>query len=332
MAFDMFYVRHDTMIHRASRDDIAFDTFDKAQSRVFHHLINFRRYCVLCKTRDEPQPTQRPRAIIWVFENSTDPWSILAFPPALNMASSSRTEAQQHYLGMTISEVTGKIFLSWQDLLAATHSHIRLLEDFIYDSPDADSCASELWKCSKYLRYYMQLLRQHREFLLLFKRRANTIRNRHPDINQATFDIELEIALSYLPGGGQIGGEPLQDHIENIQDTLNPTIAHMLDMIYKSAAIRDTQLSLRLNASLWRLSWITFIFLPLTFVSGFFGMNVDVFEHNPSILWYFIAAIVLLVTILGAWLLVKKLRTQRLGVSLRVWKKVRAAKDESMMV
>jgi hypothetical protein len=45
------------------------------------------------------------------------------------------------------------------------------------------------------------------------------------------FNVELEIALSYLPGGGRIGLEPLEDHIENIQDTLNPTIAHMLDMV-----------------------------------------------------------------------------------------------------
>ena len=40
-----------------------------------------------------------------------------------------------------------------------------------------------------------------------------------------------------------------------------------------------------LNESLWRLSWITFIFLPLTFITGIFGMNVDTFAHNPSIKW-----------------------------------------------
>jgi Mg2+ and Co2+ transporter CorA len=43
--------------------------------------------------------------------------------------------------------------------------------------------------------------------------------------------------------------------------------------------------SLSLNESLWRLSWITFIFLPLTFLSGFFGMNVDWFSNDPSASW-----------------------------------------------
>jgi Mg2+ and Co2+ transporter CorA len=61
--------------------------------------------------------------------------------------------------------------------------------------------------------------------------------------------------------------------------------------MYKSVSIRDSRQSLELNASLWRLSWITFIFLPLTFLVGFFGMNVGLFEHYPSIKYYFIIAV-----------------------------------------
>ena len=60
--------------------------------------------------------------------------------------------------------------------------------------------------------------------------------------------------------------------------------------MYKSVSIRDSRLSLELNASLWRLSWITFIFLPLTFLASFFGMNVDLFQNRPSTKWYFISA------------------------------------------
>lgn len=56
---------------------------------------------------------------------------------------------------------------------------------------------------------------------------------------------------------------------------------------------------------MWRLSWITFIFLPLTFVVGFFGMNVDTFSGNPSIKWYFIAAVPLMLLVLLLWYLLK---------------------------
>jgi Mg2+ and Co2+ transporter CorA len=61
--------------------------------------------------------------------------------------------------------------------------------------------------------------------------------------------------------------------------------------MYKSVSIRDSRQSLELNASLWRLSWITFIFLPLTFLVGFFGMNVNIFENYPSVKYYFITAV-----------------------------------------
>lgn len=66
--------------------------------------------------------------------------------------------------------------------------------------------------------------------------------------------------------------------------------------MYKSVSIRDSRQSLELNASLWRLSWITFIFLPLTFLVGFFGMNVSLFEQYPPVKYYFIAAVPLVST------------------------------------
>ena len=71
--------------------------------------------------------------------------------------------------------------------------------------------------------------------------------------------------------------------------------------MYKSVAIRDARQSLVLNASLWRLSWITFIFLPLTFLSGFFGMSVRPFTHGPSIKWYFVVGVPLMVLVFAFW-------------------------------
>ena len=71
--------------------------------------------------------------------------------------------------------------------------------------------------------------------------------------------------------------------------------------MYKSVAMRDARQSLELNASLWRLSWITFVFLPLTFLSGFFGMNVHLFKSFPSIRWYFVAVVPLLLLVFAFW-------------------------------
>jgi len=56
---------------------------------------------------------------------------------------------------------------------------------------------------------------------------------------------------------------------------------------------------------MWRLSWITFIFLPLTFIVGFFGMNVDIFANNPNIKWYFASAVPMMVLMLLIWYCIK---------------------------
>lgn len=92
------------------------------------------------------------------------------------------------------------------------------------------------------------------------------------------------------------------------EDLIKPT-SNLSDMMYKSVEIRDSRLGLQLDASMWRLSWITFIFLPLTFISGFFGMNVDVFskdEDNPELKWYFIVTVPLMLCVVLFWLLFKR--------------------------
>jgi Mg2+ and Co2+ transporter CorA len=69
------------------------------------------------------------------------------------------------------------------------------------------------------------------------------------------------------------------------RDIIAPT-SGLSDLMYKSVGIRDARHSLQLGLSMWRLSWITFIFLPLTFTVGFFGMNVNTFQDNPPIKWW----------------------------------------------
>jgi hypothetical protein len=88
------------------------------------------------------------------------------------------------------------------------------------------------------------------------------------------------------------------------EDLIKPT-ANLADLMYKSVEIRDSRHSLQLNASLWRLSWITFIFLPLTFMVGFFGMNVDTFRDNPSIKWYFLTAVPMMLLVFLLWFTTK---------------------------
>jgi len=88
-------------------------------------------------------------------------------------------------------------------------------------------------------------------------------------------------------------------------------LTRVQDLMYKSVGIRDSRHGLQLNTSLWRLSWITFIFLPLTFTVGFFGMRVTTFSTDISMKWYFIAAVPLMAVVLLGWYIVKSFLLRR---------------------
>lgn len=91
--------------------------------------------------------------------------------------------------------------------------------------------------------------------------------------------------------------------------------------MFQAVAFRDSRDSLQLGLSMWRLSWITFIFLPLTFTVGIFGMSksyrqpptrskltaldVDLFESNPPIKWWFVTSAVILAGSIVLWYAVK---------------------------
>ncbi|EEU43786.1 uncharacterized protein NECHADRAFT_82932 [Fusarium vanettenii 77-13-4] len=65
--------------------------------------------------------------------------------------------------------------------------------------------------------------------------------------------------------------------VKNLRDTSQ----ELIGLEFNLTSIREAQKSTSTSVSMKRLSWITFIFLPLTFVSSLFGMNVNVLESNP---------------------------------------------------
>lgn len=178
----------------------------------------------------------------------------------------------------------------WENYIYSTHRHIVALEERIYQNPADDAQSTALWSVSRETLQAERLLTSHLQLL-------ETIQDR------------LAFLITFDP---QDSTDWLRQQIEeyqrlksNIEESLKKPSAHIIDLMYKSVSIRDARQSLELNNSLWRLSWITFIFLPLTFLVGFFGMNVDTFQQNPSLRWYFISVVPLMIVILLAWLATK---------------------------
>lgn len=178
---------------------------------------------------------------------------------------------------------------SWESLLDASWEHVSILEEKIYEQPADESRAPELWRNSARWLKYEKLMFTHIDVV--------------NDMRKYLVDID---------GDRSDEGKWLQESpgdyarlLNLIEEDLVKRTNNLSELMYKSVAIRDSRQSLQLGTSMWRLSWVTFIFLPLTFISGFFGMNVDLFENNPSIKWYFITTIPFMIFVLLSWYILK---------------------------
>ncbi|KAL5335196.1 cora-like Mg2+ transporter protein-domain-containing protein [Aspergillus crustosus] len=107
--------------------------------------------------------------------------------------------------------------------------------------------------------------------------------------------------------------ENLQSEIEAAEERVKERIRNLtrisqelIQLEFNLTSIAEAQKSTSANRSLKGLSWITFIFLPLMFISSLFGMNVDVLESNPP-WWLFLplAGGTMLIT-LAVWIVFKR--------------------------
>ncbi|KAL8766437.1 MAG: hypothetical protein Q9209_006813 [Squamulea sp. 1 TL-2023] len=162
----------------------------------------------------------------------------------------------------------------WSHYILSMHNYLASVEERVYENPADDTRTGALWSVSKQLLQAERLLKFH--ILLL-----ENIQNDFKGLEQ-----EDAMPLDWL----QPNLTEFRRLSSEVEETLKKPTAHMVDLMYKSISIRDARQSLQLNTSLWRLSWVTFIFLPLTFLAGFFGMNIQEFHDDPPMKWYFVVA------------------------------------------
>ncbi|CEL09027.1 hypothetical protein ASPCAL12170 [Aspergillus calidoustus] len=107
--------------------------------------------------------------------------------------------------------------------------------------------------------------------------------------------------------------ENLTSEIENAETRVRERIARLtkisqelIQLEFNLTSIAEAQKSTSANRSLKRLSWITFIFLPLMFISSLFGMNVDILESNPPWWLYIPLAGGTIVLTMTVWMIFKR--------------------------
>lgn len=188
--------------------------------------------------------------------------------------TSNRTQISAQVIEDIVLHVIEGLIEIWQSQVALVHEPHAELEDHVYSQPADSSRAMEVWSISQRLHNMLKLVNRH----------AKVIETVQDDFQ---YFAERPAQQTWL--------HHVLDEFGSLADVINSDylqpLEHMIDLMYKSVTIRDSRQSLELNASLWRLSWITFIFLPLTFLATAFGMNVDSLSDDPSIKWYFIMVV-----------------------------------------
>ncbi|KAL0631724.1 hypothetical protein Q9L58_009399, partial [Maublancomyces gigas] len=91
---------------------------------------------------------------------------------------------------------------------------------------------------------------------------------------------------------------------KKIKKELVEETSELISRTHSIISIDEAYRSRDQNESIKRLSWITFIFLPLLFVASLFGMNVDLVQNNPSWIYYiYISIPMFLLLLLSVWIL-----------------------------
>ncbi|KAI9697527.1 MAG: hypothetical protein M1820_007793 [Bogoriella megaspora] len=212
-------------------------------------------------------------------------------------------------MDLVLSDVFKSLAAAWERYLYICSTHVGILEDKIYESPADESRAPELWTNSSLWLKVEKLITIH----------VDTAKEMQAQLEDIVEDLgsvddgDARSAERGLHTVGWIRGVPAEfEKIANrVQEDLVKPTENLNDLMYKSVGIRDSRHSLQLGTSMWRLSWITFIFLPLTFIVGFFGMNADIFADDPSIKWYFISAVPLMVLVFVFWYVIKHFLAKR---------------------
>ncbi|MCJ1427599.1 Ankyrin-2 [Sticta canariensis] len=99
----------------------------------------------------------------------------------------------------------------------------------------------------------------------------------------------------------------LSEEVQKLLKNLTETSQNLIQLEFNLTSIAEAQKSTSMNRSMKRLSWITFIFLPLTFIGTLFGMNVDILdsEPKPHWEWYLPWAFVTIFLTLVVWIAFK---------------------------
>ena len=118
---------------------------------------------------------------------------------------------------------------------------------------------------------------------------------------------------------------PVESHQRVLDQTveLDRLLMEMFQLLMSSISVRDSELSIEQSQRATRLTQLAFIYVPLSFVTGIFGMSVQEISATGLSIWvcFVTLAIVVILTVGIFWVLIpaeRRGRSPGVGLGMRI--------------
>lgn len=184
------------------------------------------------------------------------------------------------HAGFVFYHMIRNIYKSLYTKVEDIKTTLSVFEEQIFEGHEKDM-VFELSKMSRVILYFREALSQHKEILASFEVAGQTL-----------FEKDFQFYLR------AVTGEYLK--VEN-------TIASAKDYLHELRTTNDSLLSTKQNEIMKTLTVVNFIILPLSLITGLFGMNTD---NNPIVGhpfdFWLIVLIMLILTIISTSIFKRK--------------------------
>ncbi|WP_347490598.1 magnesium/cobalt transporter CorA [Desulfoscipio sp. XC116] len=260
--FDFHYLAVEDCMQQSPRAKV--DAYDK----YYFFMLNALRY-----KEDSDEEIMLEQLNVFLSSNYVVTVHRRTLPTLGRMARgclSNRTKCMEQGSDMFLYHILDGITDEYFPILDRIDQRVDELEDQLYEQPSKEIT-------EEFLALKRTILSMRRA-ILPQKRMFSSING------QFVFQVSKESEPYYLD---------LVDHIERIIDSIDG----FRDLLDGALETYYSIISARTNESIRVLAVISFIFMPLTFVTGFFGMNVPLPEQHSAWSTVAIAAGLLGVTV-----------------------------------
>ncbi|EPS36437.1 hypothetical protein H072_10048 [Dactylellina haptotyla CBS 200.50] len=191
---------------------------------------------------------------------------------------------------------------SWKQFREAFLEHVTSLKTYIYDNRAQKAMIDTIMSSLK-LTHSLGTMSEHNIVIL----------QKFLSQDTKTIDGNISAFWSWVSPPPTLK-EALPEHADGLEKFLEFfTTAHaetkewdkelrdMMKIVFSLVSIDEAYRSREQTQSLKRLSWITFIFLPLLFAASLFGMNIDILKDNPKWTWYLVICVPSLLVVSVVW-------------------------------